>query len=247
MVPKTIRVRPGKDVLIDVDIQPAFMPGGGLPVEGGDKILPVVKRVHRHFARVQRYLTLDRHPRGHVSLASSYVGIAPYASLGLETIADWNEEFHGISGAAKFTFAQLRDYLSRAGAQTLWPDHALIGSGEDALHRAIDPLAYVYAQIKGADPLCDSYSGFRDNLRRSTGLADQIAARVPGAERVFLTGLAYDFCVGWTALDAREIGYDVVIIKDATRPVAMGNGVADIEAKFAAKGILVVESSVLRS
>lgn len=247
MAQKTTRVRAGKDVLIDVDIQPAFMPGGGLPVADGDKILPVVKRVHRHFTRERRYLTLDRHPRGHVSLASSYVGLAPYASLDAKAIADWNEEFHGISGAAKFTFAQLREYLSRVGAQTLWPDHAIVGTGEDVPHRAIDPLDYAYAQIKGTDPLCDSYSGFRDNLRRMTKLAEQIAARVPGAERVFLTGLAYDFCVGWTALDAREIGYDVVVIKDATRPVALPGTVADIEAKFAAKGVRVVASSSLRS
>ncbi|HJV32661.1 MAG TPA: isochorismatase family protein [Patescibacteria group bacterium] len=243
---RTLRVRPGKDVLIDVDIQPTFMPGGGLPVADGDRILPVVKKVHRHFARDQRYLTLDRHPRGHVSLASSYVGLAAYAALDAAAIKDWNEEFHGISGGAKFTFAQLRDYLAKVGTQTLWPDHALIGSGEDVLHRDIDSLAHVYAQVKGTDPLCDSYSGFRDNLRRPTGLAARIRARLPEAERVFLTGLAYDFCVGWTALDAIEEGFEAVVIKDATRPVALPGTVTDIEKKFAAKRVRVAQSSDLR-
>ncbi len=244
---RILRLRPDTDVLIDVDIQPTFMPGGGLPVEGGDGILPVVKRVHRHFARERRFLTLDRHPRGHVSLASSYVGLAPYATLDAETTKDWNDEFHGISGGAKFTYAQLMSYLAQVGAQTLWPDHALIGSGEDVLHRALDPLAYVYAQIKGIDPLCDSYSGFRDNLRRPTGLAARIRARVPGAERVFLTGLAYDFCVGWTALDAVEEGFEAVVIEDATRPVGLPGTVAAIEAKFAEKRVRVIRSADLRS
>ena len=247
MASKTIRVRPEKDVLIDVDIQPTFMPGGGLPVKDGDKILSVVKRVHRHFVRDQRYLTLDRHPRGHISLASSYVGPEPYAAIDAAALEAWDARGWRLGDAAKFGMDQLRAYVSRVGSQTLWPDHALIGSGEDVLHRSLDPLDYAYAQIKGVDPLCDSYSGFRDNLRRMTKLADQIAARRPGADRVFLTGLAYDFCVGWTALDAEEIGYDVVVIRDATRPVGLPGTVEAIEAKFAAKRVRVIDSKDLRS
>jgi nicotinamidase/pyrazinamidase len=247
MPAKSLRLRPGKDVLIDVDLQPAFMPGGGLPVADGQKILPIVKMLHRRFGRRASFLTLDRHPRGHVSLASSYVGLAPYATLDAAAIRDWTEEFHGVSGSAKFTFAALKDYLGAVGSQTLWPDHAIVGSGEDVLHRDLDPLDYCWAQIKGTDPLCDSYSGFRDNLRRPTGLAGEIRRRVPGAERVFLTGLAYDFCVGWTALDAVEEGFEAVVIRDATRPVALPGTIEAIEAKFAAKRVRVVSSSDLRS
>lgn len=243
MAAKTLRVRPGKDVLIDVDIQPTFMPGGGLPVADGDKILPVVKRVHRHFVRERRFLTLDRHPRGHISLASSYTNCKPYEVLNpYETVKDFQ-----IAPHALFTEKQASDYLLIAGSQTLWPDHAIIGSGEDVLHPRIDSLAHCYAQIKGTDPLCDSYSGFRDNLRRPTGLAARIRARVPEAERVFLTGLAYDFCVGWTALDAIEEGFEAVVIKDATRPVGLPGTVEAIEAKFAEKGVCVIRSAQLRS
>lgn len=256
MAPKTIRIRPDEDVLIDVDIQPTFMPGGGLPVADGDKILPVVKRLHRRFPRERRFLTLDRHPRGHVSLASSYVGLPPYTVLDTVNTAGWTREgrkgsyvapYRGIAEGAKFTLDQLHVYLMKAGPQTLWPDHALVGSGEDVLHPALDPLDYVYAQIKGADPLCDSYSGFRDNLRRPTMLAARIRWHVPDAERVFLTGLAYDFCVGWTALDAIAEGFEAVVIKDATRPVALPGSVEAIEAKFAEKGVRVIRSNDLRS
>lgn len=242
MASNSLRIRPGKDVLIDVDLQPTFMPGGGLPVADGDKILPVVKGVHRHFIREQRYLTLDRHPIGHISLASSYGGLPPYATIDAATSPTYR-----LTDAAKFTRNDLRAYLSRVGSQTLWPDHALIGSGEDVLHRDIEPLAYIYAQIKGTDPLCDSYSGFRDNLRRPTGLAAQIRHRLPEAERVFLTGLAYDFCVGWTALDAAEEGFEAFVIKDATRPVDLPGTVTDIETKFAAKRVRVIQSFDLRS
>ncbi|HTK60032.1 MAG TPA: isochorismatase family protein [Candidatus Baltobacteraceae bacterium] len=251
MASKTLRVRPGKDVLIDVDIQPAFMPGGGLAVEGGDRILPVVKRVHRHFVREQRFLTLDRHPKGHISLVSSYVGLKPYHELRLV----WDTPDDGPARAiydapeGRFTPEQILDYLSKVegNRQTIWPDHALIGSGEDVLHPALDPFDYVWAQIKGTDPLCDSYSGFRDNLRRQTGFAARIRMHAPAAERVFLTGLAYDYCVGWTALDAIEEGFEAVVIKDATRPVNLPGTVTDIEKRFAAKRVRVMQSSDLRS
>ncbi|HJV32833.1 MAG TPA: isochorismatase family protein, partial [Patescibacteria group bacterium] len=75
----------------------------------------------------------------------------------------------------------------------------------------------------------------------------RIRARLPEAERVFLTGLAYDFCVGWTALDAIEEGFEAVVIKDATRPVALHGTVTDIEMKFAAKRVRVIQSVDLRS
>lgn len=245
MASKSVRVHPWKDVLVDVDLQWTFMPGGGLPVAEGDGILPVVRRVHPHFVRERRFLTLDRHPRGHVSLASSYLGRQPYELL--LPIDTGSTQEHRLAPHALFTPEQLQVYLVMAGFQTLWPDHALVGSGEDALHPDIDPRDYAYVQVKGTDPLCDSYSGFRDNLRRPTGLATAIRAHAPEAERVFLTGLAYDFCVGWTALDAVEEGFEAVIVKDATRPVGLPGSVEGIEEKFAARGVRIVESSDLRS
>lgn len=245
MATKTLRVRPGKDALIDVDLQPTFMPGGGLPVADGDKILPVVKRVHRHFVRDQRFLTLDRHPRGHISLASSYVDRKPYEIIDLYD-ASKDSDIRPAPHAL-FTEKQAEQYHLIAHGQTLWPDHAIIGSGEDVLHRDIDSLAHIYVQVKGTDPLCDSYSGFRDNIGRPTGLAARIRARLPKVERVFLTGLAYDFCVGWTALDAIEEGFEAVVIKDATRPVNLPGTVPLIEAKFAARRVRVIQSSDLRS
>jgi nicotinamidase/pyrazinamidase len=234
----SIRIRRTKDALIDVDIQNAFMPGGGLPVPDGDGIVPTVKIVHRHFVREQRFMTLDQHPRGHISLASSYAGLAPFAALALADVRDWTED--RLAPGAKFTLDQLKAYLAKVGTQVLWPDHALIGTRDLDFCRKLDHLDYIYAQTKGRDPACDSYSGFRDNLRRPTGLAAEIRRRLPECERVFLTGLAYDYCVGWTALDAVEEGFEAVVVKDATRAIDQGGSVAAIEQAFADKGVRVV-------
>lgn len=242
------------DVLIDVDVQPTFMPGGGLAVASGDAVVPVVHRLHAFFPPSRRFATLDRHPRGHVSLASSYEGLSPYASLKPIDTAGWTQEgrrgsyippFRGLADHALFTLLQLQTYLMRVGAQTLWPDHAIEGEPESELHHTLRPGDYAFIQVKGTDPLCDSYSGFRDNLKRETGLAQQISGRVPWAARVLLTGLAYDFCVGWTALDAVELGFEAVVVKDATRPVGLPGTIEAMEAAFAEKGVRVVESSDL--
>lgn len=244
MAARKVRISKG-DVLIDVDVQPTFMPGGGLAVADGDRVVPVIQRLHQYFPRARRFATLDRHPRGHISLASSYVGLAPYASLDLASIGNWNEEFHDISATALFGLSHLRDYLAKVGTQTLWPDHALEGVAESELHPALDPADYAFVLRKGQDPLCDSYSGFRDNLKRSTGLERIVSGRNPAAARVIVTGLAYDFCVGWTALDAVECGFDAVVVRDATRPVGLPGSVEAIEKAFAKKGVRVVESADL--
>jgi nicotinamidase/pyrazinamidase len=243
MAPKSLRIRRTKDALIDVDIQPAFMSGGGLEVPDGDGIVPLVDMIHARFVREQRFLTLDRHPRGHISLASSYVGSAPFTALDAKAAEGMVER--DLAPGAKFTPEQLRAYLAEVGTQILWPDHAIDGTRESTLCRAFHPTVYAYAQIKGMDPACDSYSGFRDNRRRPTSLAAAIRKQLPAVERVFLTGLAYDYCVGWTALDAVEEGFEAVVIKDATRAIDRDGSVAAMEDAFRAKRVRTIEASVI--
>ena len=241
MASKKIRISKG-DVLIDVDVQPTFMPGGGLAVAGGHEIVPVIKRLHQLVPPGRRFATLDRHPRGHISLASSYLGLAPYAALDAGTVGAWTDAAHGIAPTALFGLGHLRDYLKQVRTQTLWPDHAIEGTPEAELHPWLDAGDYAYVVRKGLDPLCDSYSGFRDNLKRTTGLAELIGRRLPATGRVILTGLAYDFCVGWTALDAVDLGFEAVVVKDATRPVGLPGTVEAIEDAFRGKGVQVAES-----
>jgi nicotinamidase/pyrazinamidase len=142
---------------------------------------------------------------------------------------DWHPPGH-ISFASTHEAPAFSTVTLPYGEQVLWPDHALIGSPGAALHPAL-PLDRVDAIFrKGFRPEIDSYSAFRDNDRVSTtGLGGWIRER--GFERVFLCGLALDFCVFWSAQDARALGLDVVVVEDACRaigaPVASGGTTLD--------------------
>jgi nicotinamidase/pyrazinamidase len=111
------------------------------------------------------------------------------------------------------------------GRQVLWPDHAIQGSPNAALHRDADLTRVEVIIRKGFDRDIDSYSTFFKNDRRtSTGLDGWLRQR--GFRRIYLAGLATDFCVAWSAEDAVRLGYDVVVIEDACRGIGvpLGNG-----------------------
>jgi nicotinamidase/pyrazinamidase len=134
-------------------------------------------------------LTQDWHPAGHVSFASSHAGRKPFETITL-------------------------DY----GSQILWPDHCVQQSAGAALHRDLDvPHAQLVVR-KGYHAHTDSYSAFVEADRRTrTGLAGYLHER--GVNRVFLLGLATDFCVAWSAIDARAAGFEVVVIEDGCRAI----------------------------
>ena len=135
--------------------------------------------------------TQDWHPAGHASFASSHPGSKPFET-------------------ARLAY----------GEQVLWPDHALQGSANAALHRDLDQTRLEAIIRKGFDPAIDSYSTFFENDHRtSTGLDGWLRQR--GFMRVFLAGLATDFCVGWSAEDAVQLGYAVVVIEDACRGIGL--------------------------
>ena len=137
------------------------------------------------------FATQDWHPPGHLSFASSHPGRAPYDTVQMPY-----------------------------GQQVLWPDHALQGSTGAALHPTLDTARIEVIIRKGCDPAIDSYSTFFENDRRtSTGLDGWLRSR--GIERIFLAGLATDFCVAWSAEDAARLGFEVVVIKDACRGIGL--------------------------
>ena len=106
------------------------------------------------------------------------------------------------------------------GGQTLWPDHALAGSPNAAIHAAIDSTKIEVVIRNGFRPSLDSYSAFFENDRTTaTGLDGWLRQR--GFKRIFFTGLATDFCVGWSAQDALRLGYEVVLIEDACRGIGI--------------------------
>lgn len=185
-----MRIDPQKDALIVVDLQPDFMPGGALPVPGGDEIVEPISRLVKRFQTV--VATQDFHPAGHISFASTH-GKQPFEGVTV----------HGAE-------------------QRLWPEHCVAGSPGAAVHPALPDHAVTLYVRKGTRPDVDSYSAFRENVgpdgtRPSTGLGAFLRAR--GIERVFVVGLARDYCVKATALDAADEGFETVVIEDLTRAV----------------------------
>lgn len=183
-----------RDVLLVVDIQNDFCPGGALAVPGGDVIVPAVNRLARGFAHV--VLTQDWHPPGHSSFASAHPGKLPFETM---------QMFYG--------------------EQILWPDHCVQGTPGAAFHPEFDiPHAELIVR-KGFHRTIDSYSAFRENDRKTpTGLASYLRER--SFERVTLCGLATDFCVLYSALDARAAGFAVSVVVDACRGLDVDGSLA---------------------
>lgn len=252
-----VQINRSTDAVITVDMQTAFMPehvwsapdqtihhlfDGGLPVKDGHLIVPIVAEVEYLFDL--RYATLDRHPKGHISLASSYVGLAPGTLLTERDVAAWNQRHRKLSAQALFCIGDLETYLAKVKTQILWPDHAIVGTAEAELHPAFDWLCYRHVQTKGIDAKVDSYSGFHDNAGRETGLGARMKA--DGIENVFVQGLAEDFCVGWTAIGAGKLGFkNVYLIEDATKPVDLPGTRQKMRDDLAAAGIVIVRSEQL--
>jgi len=175
------------DVLLVVDVQVDFLPGGPLAVPDGDAVIAPVNRIGAVFGHV--VLTQDWHPQGHVSFAASHPGRAAFDEIELSY-----------------------------GRQVLWPTHCVQGTPGAALAAGLDlPRAELVIR-KGCRAGVDSYSAFTEADRRTpTGLAGYLRER--GARRVFLAGLATDFCVGWSAMDARAAGFEAYVIEDACRAI----------------------------
>lgn len=207
-----------KTVLLLVDIQMDFLPGGALEVPKGDEIIGPVGELMRSDMYRHCVATQDWHPPGHASFASNHPGHRPMDVV----------ELHGHD-------------------QTLWPDHCIQGTKGAKLCPEL-PWERVQAVIrKGMDPDCDSYSAFRNNWdhtgkRLPTGLTGFL--REQGLEHVFICGLARDVCVKWTAEDAVGAGFDTNVIWDLTRPVDPTSN-ENIREALIGRGIGIVESVVL--
>lgn len=204
-----------QDVLLVVDIQNDFCPGGALPVRRGDQVIDIIHHVARHFEHI--ILTQDWHPAGHLSFASAHPGRKPFEMI-------------------EFSY----------GAQTLWPDHCIQGAFGAEFHPSLSlPQAELILR-KGFTRDIDSYSAFVENDRVTpTGLAGYLRERQ--LRRAFIAGLAYDFCVAYSSLDARKLGFEAVIIRDACRSIDIAGSVAAVESQFAGAGVMIVGSEDLHS
>jgi nicotinamidase/pyrazinamidase len=183
-----------RDVLLVVDIQNDFCPGGKLAVPRGDEVVPLINRMAARFTHV--VLTQDWHPPGHMSFASSHPGRKPYDTVQVSY-----------------------------GSQELWPDHCIQATPGAEFRKDLEIAHAELVLRKGYHREIDSYSAFYENDRRThTGLAGYLRER--DFARVFVAGLAFDFCVRFSCEDARREGFEAIVIEDACRGIDIGGSMA---------------------
>ena len=183
-----------KQALILVDIQSDFLPGGALAVPQADAILPTVRQLIEQYKTV--VATQDWHPSNHESFAANHPGHKPGDIIDL----------YGLK-------------------QVLWPVHCVQNTPGAQLSQALSMYGGRISKIfrKGTDPKVDSYSGFFDNGRRnSTGMGEWLKAQK--IEVLTIVGLATDYCVKFTALDAVQLGFQTRVVSDACRAVNLQEG-----------------------
>jgi nicotinamidase/pyrazinamidase len=201
----------GSDALIIVDPQIDFCPGGRLAVKGGNEIMAGIEILATWFQHI--VVTQDWHPAGHLSFASSHPGRQPFETATMPY-----------------------------GEQVLWPDHCVQGTAGAEFHPGVqDAISRAHLIVrKGYNAEVDSYSAFFENDKATkTGLTGYL--RDKQVHRCVFVGLAYDFCVAWSALDARREGFEASILTNYTRAIAMpvpgGTTVDAVEEQFRAADV----------
>lgn len=199
--------------LLLIDIQNGFCPGGNLAVPDGDAVVPVANRLIREGGYDVIVASQDWHPADHGSFASQHLGAKAF---------DMGE----LSGQP----------------QVLWPDHCVQGTSDAEFHPDLEMDEVDYIQQKGENAGVDSYSAFRDNDRAAlTGLAGYLKAQL--VNELDVCGLATDYCVKFSALDARDMLPDVRVrfVSDASRGIDP-QGVKDAISEMKARGVGIVTS-----
>lgn len=190
------------EVLLIIDIQRDFCPGGRLAVADGDAVVAEINSLSVRFEHI--VLTQDWHPAGHTSFASSHSGAEPFSQISLAY-----------------------------GEQTLWPDHCVQQTEGAEFHPGLEIGRAELILRKGFHREIDSYSAFVENDKRtSTGLAGYLRER--GFRHIFIAGLAYDYCVRFSAVDAVHAGFEAIVIADACRAIGP---VDETRLEFAQAGV----------
>ena len=210
----TKKIAVGKgDVLVVVDIQNDFCPGGSLSVPHGDEVVPLINRLATRYEHV--VLTQDWHVPDHLSFASAHPGKQPYDTI-----------------------------MLLYGAQILWPDHCVRATRGAEFHKNLQIPQAGLVLRKGLHRKIDSYSTFYENDRKTpTGLIGYLRER--GFGRVFLAGLALDFCVRYSAEDASRERFEVVVVEDACRGIDVDGSMAATRESFRTLGIVCITAEAV--
>lgn len=196
------------DLLLIIDVQRDFCPGGRLAIADGDAVVPAINQIAGSFEHI--VLTQDWHPANHTSFASQHAGKQPFDQIQLGY-----------------------------GLQTLWPDHCVRNTPGADFHPDLSSDVLTRTELilrKGFRAGIDSYSAFLENDKQTTtGLAGYLHER--GFERIFVAGLAYDYCVRFSAVDAVKAGFETWVIQDACRSVDPTDSETAATQEFAQTGV----------
>ena len=200
-----------QSVLIVVDVQNGFTPGGNLAVANADEIIPKINQLAQKFEHI--VLTQDWHPDQHISFADNHPNKKPFETIEL-------------------------DY----GRQVLWPKHCVQGTRDAEFHPHLNiPTAQLIIR-KGCHQNIDSYSAFMEADRKTpTGLNGYL--REHQINTVYIVGIATDFCVAWTAIDAAELGFDTYVIEDACKGIDLNGSLQQAWQDMLQKGVHRIEAS----
>lgn len=200
-----------QSVLIVVDVQNGFTPGGNLAVANADEIIPKINQLAQKFEHI--VLTQDWHPDQHISFADNHPNKKPFETIEL-------------------------DY----GRQVLWPKHCVQGTHDAEFHPHLNiPTAQLIIR-KGCHQNIDSYSAFMEADRKTpTGLNGYL--REHQINTVYIVGIATDFCVAWTAIDAAELGFDTYVIEDACKAIDLNGSLQQAWKDMSQKGVHRIETS----
>lgn len=200
-----------QSVLIVVDVQNGFTPGGNLAVANADEIIPKINQLAQKFEHI--VLTQDWHPDQHISFADNHPNKKPFETIEL-------------------------DY----GRQVLWPKHCVQGTRDAEFHPHLNiPTAQLIIR-KGCHQNIDSYSAFMEADRKTpTGLNGYL--REHQINTVYIVGIATDFCVAWTAIDAAELGFDTYVIEDDCKAIDLNGSLQQAWQDMSQKGVHRIEAS----
>ncbi|MHA1334766.1 MAG: bifunctional nicotinamidase/pyrazinamidase [Promethearchaeota archaeon] len=210
------------DALIVVDMQYDFIPGGSLAVEEGDQIIDDINKAIEIFKNnnAKIVLTQDWHPKEHLSFASNHPGKNP------------GDEYSSEDGAI---------------GPVLWPDHCVQGTKGAELHKDLNTIPACVIIRKGMNPKVDSYSAFIENDKKTeTGLAGYLKSL--NIKRIFICGLATDYCCLATAMDGLSFGFEVIFLAELTKGVDLPPGnVSKALETMESKGIKFANLSSFKS
>lgn len=223
--------------LLVIDVQNCFLPGGSLAVTEGDRVIPVINEIRSKYSSSFSLVILsqDWHCSDHISFSSQHANTNPFQDIQLlyDSTGSLCDASHNCSE------------ISYNLTQRLWPDHCVMNTASSELSTNLTHLTSDVIIKKGYNCKVDSYSAFFDNGQfRHTELNQKLKnARI---DTVFVTGLARDFCVYYTAKDAKMLGYETYVVLDATRPVGIVTG-QEAVTDMTNKGIHIINSTDMAS